>query len=71
MRSDRPGQVKAKVDDWLIAGTKLVWVVDPRRRLARVCRLDGTVDNLTDRDSFEGDAVLPGFTLSLAQILAP
>ena len=68
---DRPGQVKAKIDDWLTAGTKLVWVVDPRCRLAKVCRLDGTVDNLTDRDSFEGDAVLPGFTLSLAQILAP
>ena len=68
---DRPGAVKAKIDDWLTAGTELVWVIDPRHRLATVCRLDRTVDNLTDCDSFEGDAMLPGFTMSLSGILAP
>src|SRR5207248_4392981 len=33
---DRPGAVLAKVADWLSAGTKLVWVIDPMRRVARV-----------------------------------
>ena len=39
---DRPGQVLAKVADWLDAGALLVWVIDPERRLARVYRADGT-----------------------------
>jgi Uma2 family endonuclease len=29
---DRPGEVLAKVGDWLNAGTRLVWVIDPARR---------------------------------------
>src|SRR5437879_7757494 len=31
---DRPGEVLAKVADWLSAETRLVWLVDPERRLA-------------------------------------
>jgi len=38
---DRPGEVLAKVADWLSAGARLVWVVDPERRVARVYRQDG------------------------------
>src|SRR5205807_9748017 len=37
---DRPGEVLAKVADWLSAGTRLVWVLDPEHRLARVYRHD-------------------------------
>src|SRR5213594_572105 len=39
---DRPGEVPAKIADWLTAGTQLVWVIDPARRVARVYRDDGT-----------------------------
>ena len=39
---DRPGEVLAKVGDWLSAGCRLVWVVDPERRVARVYRHDGS-----------------------------
>lgn len=35
---DRAGDILAKVADWLNAGTSLVWVIDPARRLARVYR---------------------------------
>jgi len=38
---DRPGELLGKVADWLSAGTRLVWVIDPERRLARVYRADG------------------------------
>src|ERR1041384_8703592 len=40
---DRPGEVLAKVADWLAAGTTIVWVVDPQRREARVYRQDGSL----------------------------
>src|SRR5439155_452133 len=39
---DRPGEVLAKVADWLSAGTRLGWVVDPAGRRARVHRADCT-----------------------------
>src|SRR5712691_8252597 len=32
--SDRPGEVLAKVADWLSAGVRLIWVIDPEHRAA-------------------------------------
>jgi Uma2 family endonuclease len=66
---DRPGEVLAKVADWLRAGTRLVWIVDPIRRTARVYRADGTESFLTLEDSLDGEDVLPGFLLPLSAIL--
>jgi Uma2 family endonuclease len=66
---DRAGEVLAKVADWLSAGTRLVWVVDPQRRLARVYRQDGTEQIVTADGALEGEDVLPGFSCSLASIL--
>ena len=67
--SDRPGEVLAKVGDWLDAGARLIWVVDPERRLARVYREDGTQDMLDETDQLLGEDVLPGFSCMLASIL--
>jgi Uma2 family endonuclease len=33
--NDRPGEVLSKIGDWLDAGVRLVWIIDPRRRDAR------------------------------------
>jgi Uma2 family endonuclease len=67
---DRPGEVLAKVGDWLSAGARLVWVLDPERRLARVYRGDGTEALLTADDTLDGEDVLPGFSCRLATVLA-
>lgn len=67
--ADRPGEVRAKVADWLSAGTRLVWVIDPERRLARVYRHDGTDQALTEDQSLAGEDVVPGFSCPLADIL--
>jgi Uma2 family endonuclease len=66
---DRPGEVLAKVADWLRAGTRLVWIVDPIRRTARVYRADGTESFATVDDSLDGEDVLPGFSLELSAVL--
>jgi len=66
---DRPGEVLAKVADWLSAGTRLLWVVDPERRLARVYRHDGTETIVTAEGALDGEDVLPGFSCSLVSIL--
>ena len=66
---DRPGEVLAKVADWLRAGTRLVWVIDPARRLARVYRGDGSASSLGPDDALDGEDVVPGFRCRLGAIV--
>ena len=66
---DRPGEILATVADWLSAGTRLVWVVDPLRRVARVYRQDGSETIVGAERALEGEEVLPGFACPLETIL--
>lgn len=67
--SDRPGAVLAKVADWLNAGSRLVWVIDPERALARVYRSDGTEALVSQTDALDGEDVVPGFSCPLNTVL--
>jgi Uma2 family endonuclease len=67
--SNRPGEVLAKIADWLSAGTKLVWVIDPERRVSRVYRLDGSAAVVSAHEALQGEDVVPGFACSLSAIL--
>lgn len=66
---DRPGEVLEKVADWLKAGTVLVWVLDPDKRVSRVYRSDGSESVLTEIDMLEGEQILPGFRCRLSEVL--
>jgi len=66
---DRPGEVLAKVGDWLDAGARLVWVIDPERRIARVYRQDGSETIVPADEGLNGEDVLPGFSCPLASIV--
>jgi Uma2 family endonuclease len=66
--NDRAGEVLNKVGDWLTAGSRLVWVIDPARRRARVYRSDGSESVLADEDALDGEDVLAGFSCTLAEV---
>ena len=66
---DRGGDVLAKVGDWLIAGTRLVWVINPVHNTAQVYRADGSVTLLGPRDALDGEGVLQGFSCALQSVL--
>ena len=66
---DRPGAVLAKIADWLSAGTRLVWVIDPARRVARVYRADGGETLVTADQALDGEDVVSGFSCPLETIL--
>ena len=66
---DRSGKLLAKIADWLSAGTRLVWVIDPERRLARVYRQDGTEQIVAAEAKLDGEDVVPGFSCPLVAIL--
>ena len=66
---DRPGEVLTKVADWLDAGTRLVWVIDPKRQHVRTYRADGDETITDERGSLEGEDVVPGFTCPVTTFL--
>ncbi|MGH9259385.1 MAG: Uma2 family endonuclease [Acidimicrobiales bacterium] len=68
-RGDRPGEVLEKVGQWLSAGVRLVWVLDPLQPHARVYRPDGTVSTLGPDDELDGEDIFPGFRCPLRDIL--
>jgi Uma2 family endonuclease len=61
-------EVLEKVADWLKAGTKLIWVVDPIRLNARVYRADGSESLLGKADVLNGEDVLPQFRFALGPL---
>ncbi len=67
---DRPGEVLAKIGQWLNAGTKLVWVIEPRLTETRVYRGDGSLTIVPADGSLDGEDVLPGFSCRLVDIFA-
>jgi Uma2 family endonuclease len=67
--NDTVSDLDAKIHEFLQAGTKLVWVVNPETRTVLVRRADGTLQLLTDPAELTGEAVLPGFTTPLAAFL--
>jgi len=66
---DRPGEVLAKIADWLRAGTQLVWVVDPARHAARVYRADGSESLAAQDGMLDGEDVVPGFVCRLSEVV--
>jgi Uma2 family endonuclease len=67
---DRPGEVLSKVGDWLEAGARLVWVIDPERRDARVYRADGSQLHLSEGDQLDGESVVPGFQCAVRGLVS-
>ena len=68
--NDRPAEIEEKVATWLAYGTRLVIVVYPRSRTARIHRPDHPPRDLGEADSIDGADVLPGWVLPLRELFA-
>lgn len=66
--SDRWQAVMEKVARYLRAGTRLVWVVNPRDQTLLVFRAEGSSKTLHLGDEIDGEDVLPGFRLPLRTV---
>jgi Uma2 family endonuclease len=66
--SDRFGDVEEKVQGWLSAGTRAVWVVNPRGRSVTVYGSTTDIIRLTEDDVLEGGDVVPGFSCPVGEI---
>ena len=66
---DRGGDVLEKVGEYLDAGTRLVWVIDPEKRTAAAYRSLTDVRVLGETDTLDGEDVVPGFSCPLKDVL--
>jgi Uma2 family endonuclease len=65
---DTVEEVEEKVGDWLAGGTRLVWVVNPRRRTVTVHRQGPQITVLLENDTVTGEDVVPGFTCQVREL---
>lgn len=65
---DTHSEVTEKALDWLEAGCRAVWVVDPRRRTVTVYRSRADIRILTTEDRLEDPEVIEGFDMTVAEI---
>jgi Uma2 family endonuclease len=66
---DRPSEVLSKVGDWLAAGVRVAFVVDPEQRRVRVYHADGSQRVVEENELLDGEDVLPGFHCRLGDFL--
>ena len=65
---DRPAEISEKVQMWLDAGVKLVWVLYPTRQVIEVYQPNQAPVTLTGGAMVDGGSVVPGFSVPVAHI---
>ena len=62
--------VREKVAEWLEAGARAVWVVDPDERAVTVHERHRKPKHLAETETLRGGSLLPDFEMSVADIFA-
>ena len=68
--SNRAARMQQKVVEYLDAGARLVWVIDPIGKRATVYRSTTDIQLLGLNDILDGHDVLPGFHLPMSRLFA-
>jgi len=66
--SERAGTIHGKVADYLAAGTRVVWVVDPESRTVTIYRSLLSPLVLAGDRELDGGDVVPGFAVKVSEI---
>ena len=68
--SDVHSRVVRKALDYLKAGTRLVWVLEPVSKTVTVYRSESDIEILTNGATLTGEDVVPGFACRVGQLFA-
>lgn len=68
--NDRRSKIESKVIEYLQAGVRLVWVIDPPTESVVVHRQNGTVSELGLTDELDGEDVAAGFRCPVRELFA-
>jgi len=66
--NDTRREMREKVNDWLDAGVRLVWVVNYQKRTITEYRSRQQVRVITEEDTLDGGDVAPGFSLPVREV---
>lgn len=66
--SESASELEEKLADYTVAGTRLLWVVDPARRTVMIMDQAHPVRWLQEGDVLDGGGVVPGFSCRVAEI---
>lgn len=66
--NDLAYEVEAKINDYLQAGVRLIWIINPAGRSVQVYRRDASSDRLVDSEELNGEDVLPGFACHISRL---
>ena len=67
--NDIATDLERKIGEYLSGGVRLIWIISPETRTARVQRLDGSGVFLREDGLLSGEEVLPGFAVRLTDVL--
>jgi Uma2 family endonuclease len=65
---DRTGEVDEKIDAWLAAGCRAVWIVDPKMETVTTYLSRTVVKMNTADDMLDGHPVVPDFRCAVAEL---
>ncbi len=68
-KGNTPAEMRLKVGEYFAAGVRLVWLIDPRKRTARVYTSPTRWVSVNADQSLDGGDVLPGFSVRLGDLL--
>ena len=69
-RTDRLPPLLAKMQEWLAAGARLGWMIDPRHRRAYIYRAGQDAPEILENpETLSGEAVLPGFAFPVRRLI--
>lgn len=66
--SDKASEMQQKIDEYLAAGTRLVWLVDPQSRTVTAYHPSGDAHLYRGNQEVPGENVLPGFSFRPADL---
>ena len=67
--SDSLEKVRSKMQEYMENGASLGWLINPKNKQVEIYRLNQNVEILENPATVSGENVLPGFVLSLEQIM--
>lgn len=63
--SDSASAIQEKTEDWLRNGCQELWLIDPQRKAASICKLSGHGVQMETVDTLSSD-LFPGFSFVVA-----
>jgi Uma2 family endonuclease len=66
--SNTENEMDLKLDEYFLAGVRLVWYIDPPTRTARIYTAKDQMQTIDENGVLDGRDVLPGFQLRLGEL---